>query len=59
MRKEIGSEPVTAEDGSIKVTITVGMSQRVSGDSIDEWINKTDQKLYFGKKNGKNRTVYE
>jgi diguanylate cyclase (GGDEF)-like protein len=59
MRKEIGSEPVTAEDSSIKVTITVGMSQRVSGDSIDEWINKTDQKLYFGKKNGKNRTVYE
>lgn len=57
MRAGIGSEPVVFEDSSIKVTITVGMSRRNSGDTIDEWIHQIDKKLYKGKKSGKNRVV--
>lgn len=57
MRQEIGSEPVVFEDSRIKVTITVGMSRRNSGDSTDNWIHDIDMKLYKGKKSGKNRIV--
>lgn len=57
MRYDIGREPVVTEGETINVTVTVGMAPRQSGESLDEWINKIDKKLYTGKKTGKNRVV--
>ena len=57
MRSEIGSSPVVFEGQSINVTLTVGVSAGKKDQDIDEWIQDVDNKLYFGKKNGKNRVI--
>ena len=59
MREAIAGEPVVFEGAEIKVTITVGMSKRMDGHSVDEWIQWIDNLLYSGKKSGKNRVVHE
>jgi diguanylate cyclase (GGDEF)-like protein len=59
MHTEIGSEPVIFEGNHISVTLTVGVSHREHGSSIDAWIHQIDKKLYIGKKNGKNQIVYQ
>jgi len=40
-------------------TITIGVASYVDGDTLDMWIKKADEKLYFGKKNGKNQIVHQ
>jgi diguanylate cyclase (GGDEF)-like protein len=57
MRSSIGGEPVVFEDMEINVTVTVGMASRVKAQSIDEWIQCVDKKLYIGKTSGKNRII--
>ncbi len=57
MRVSIESEPVVFEGKAINVTITIGISPRQSGISIDEWTRQVDGKLYEGKNSGKNRLV--
>lgn len=57
MRREIEAAPVVFEGQSIKVTVTVGMAGREEAQSIDEWIQTVDERLYIGKKSGKNRVV--
>ncbi len=52
-----GGEPVVFEDMEINVTVTVGMASRVKAQSIDEWIQCVDKKLYIGKNSGKNRMI--
>lgn len=39
------------------ITVTIGVSRHMAEQSIDEWINIADKKLYHGKKNGKNQVV--
>ncbi|MBR4223523.1 MAG: GGDEF domain-containing protein [Oscillospiraceae bacterium] len=57
LRRKIADSPIHFDGADITVTITLGMTPKESGCSTDEWINKTDQKLYTGKKNGKNTIV--
>ena len=57
MRKAIAAAPVVFEEHTIPVTLTVGISARQPGASIDAWVQDADSKLYFGKKNGKNQLV--
>lgn len=58
MRERIASESIhTDSDLPIHVTVTVGLSQRAEGRSIDEWTKDIDEKLYVGKNSGKNRVV--
>ena len=57
MRQTIAAEPIIFEDQSISVTLTVGISERHASRSIDAWIQDADNKLYNGKKNGKNQVV--
>lgn len=42
----------------VAVTITVGMSHYQAGQTLDHWIQDADDKLYDGKKGGKNRVIY-
>ena len=55
--RDISSKAVRYEGHDINVTITVGLSQRQKGQSIDEWIQNADEKLYVGKNSGKNKVV--
>lgn len=57
MRQEIAGVPVQYEDQTIRVTLTVGISERQPEQSVDAWIQDADSKLYTGKKNGKNQVV--
>lgn len=44
-------------DFQIHSSITVGFSEYKPGIKLDDWIADADEKLYFGKKNGKNQVV--
>ena len=57
LRKKIATTPVSWEDGEIPVTITIGISMRKKNQSVDDWIKDADEKLYYGKNNGRNRVV--
>lgn len=57
LRMCIAGEPVKFDGQDINVTITIGFSARKNGQTIDEWIQDADSKLYYGKNNGKNRVV--
>ena len=57
MRRAVSIDPVKYEDSTIKVTLTIGMAMREDGQNIDEWIQVIDDKLYKGKKSGKNKVV--
>ena len=46
-----------AEGGSISITVTIGVSKYAEGMTNDGWISQADEKLYYGKKNGKNQVV--
>ena len=57
IRTTIESYDFTFEGTKIHVTITAGVSDYVKGTSVDKWINEADEKLYYGKKNGRNRVI--
>lgn len=45
------------EGKRISLTVTIGVSRYRIEQSIDEWINVADKKLYQGKRNGKNQVI--
>jgi PleD family two-component response regulator len=57
MRSDIASSPVEFDGQVINVTVTVGMAGGKKDQSIDEWIQDVDNKLYIGKNSGKNRVI--
>ena len=46
------------EDKKIHSTVTVGIAKFENDESLDLWISRADEKLYEGKKSGKNKIVY-
>lgn len=46
------------EGQKINITITIGVAVHMQAQSIDEWINVADKKLYLGKQTGKNKLVF-
>ena len=57
MRTDISSSPVEFEGQVINITVTVGMARGKKDQSIDEWIQEVDNKLYIGKNSGKNCVI--
>ena len=57
LRLAVCSESVEYEGRVIKVTITIGAAERKDGQTIDNWIQDADDRLYEGKKSGKNKVV--
>lgn len=45
------------EKTTINFTVTIGAARYQEGQSVDEWINVADARLYKGKQNGKNKVV--
>lgn len=58
LRNKVAEKPIVFEESPIAVTVTIGVSVYNNFVSVDKWIQDADQKLYFGKNNGKNRVVY-
>ena len=57
LRRAVEGHPFRFEGASLSITITIGAAWFIPGQSIDEWIDDADRKLYAGKTNGKNRVV--
>lgn len=57
LRKNIEKETFEFEKTKIKITITLGVAKYSEGLSLEKWIEIADEKMYSGKKTGKNKTV--
>ncbi len=57
LRAAVEAEDFEFEGQHIKVTVTCGLADHTSGRSIDQWVSEADDKLYVGKREGKNRVV--
>ena len=57
LRKTVEAEAFTFEGSRIRVTITVGVAEKKGSPDIDKWIQEADNKLYIGKKGGKNVVI--
>ncbi|MCM1056670.1 MAG: GGDEF domain-containing protein [Firmicutes bacterium] len=57
VRRAVEKYEFRYEGRAIKVTLTIGLARYAKEQSVDEWINAADLKLYQGKQSGKNRLV--
>ena len=57
LRKTIENHAFLFEGNMIHVTVTVGVSIYHPTDDVRQWIGEADQRMYHGKKNGKNQVV--
>lgn len=57
LRRSVERYPFKYENSEIKVTVTIGLSKYTREQTVDEWINEADTKLYEGKQSGKNRLI--
>lgn len=57
IRKTVEEYPFHYEDVDMHLTLTIGYAWREENQSIDEWIDEADERLYKGKENGKNQIV--
>ena len=42
---------------TVNMTVTIGLARYHEGQTLDEWLNLADRRLYRGKQSGKNRVV--
>ena len=59
IRKAIETTVIKFEDKDIHVTMTFGITESVPGYRIEHLIQQADDKLYYGKKHGKNQVVVD
>lgn len=45
------------ENTTVNMTVTIGAARYREGQTVDEWVNVADERLYRGKKTGKNKVV--
>ena len=45
------------EKTTVNMTVTIGVARYQEGQTVDEWINLADSRLYLGKHSGKNQVV--
>nr|MCR4898108.1 diguanylate cyclase [Acholeplasmatales bacterium] len=58
VRLAIKNNEFKLKNKEVHVTITIGVSAYSDYDSLENWVSESDQKLYDGKKNGKDRVVF-
>lgn len=57
LRKELEKTVFESEGVQINVTVTVGVTDSIPGESMDDWVHRTDENLYYGKNHGRNTVV--
>lgn len=57
LRVAVADHTIWHENVRLNITITVGVAVYDPSCSIMEWVNAADEKLYYGKKHGKNQVV--
>lgn len=57
LRVTIAEHAFWYQEVRLMLTVTIGVAEYVEGESIIEWINSADKRLYTGKNNGKDQVV--
>ena len=57
IRVEVEKHSFCLHDTAIHCSLTLGVAAHRPGNSVEETITHADKRLYYGKKNGKNRVV--
>lgn len=57
IQNDITSSVIETKEGNVQVTVTMGIAEYHEKVMIRELIDEADQKLYYGKKHGKNQVV--
>ena len=57
LRQSIEKEDFIFEGTKLKITITIGVSSYSRDMTLEKWVSLADEKMYSGKKTGKNKTV--
>ena len=58
LRTRIEKESFEFNNYKINLTITIGASKYEDDISLEKWVDLADEKMYFGKNSGKNKTVF-
>lgn len=58
VRQQIAREPIKVGDSTIEVTISVGLSEPCSEETIGQVVRRADESLYLAKKRGRNRVCW-
>lgn len=59
IRAHIENMDIICEDNTIRCTITAGAAESTEAGTIEEMIGLADERLYCGKKSGKNTVIWE
>ena len=57
LRTTVENEDFCFDGQHIKVTLTSGVASDAGGRNVDRWVGEADEKLYYGKRNGRNRVI--
>jgi diguanylate cyclase len=57
VRERLATQDWAAIDRNLHVTITIGVTEYIAGDTADTLIRRADMALYFGKEAGRDRVV--
>jgi diguanylate cyclase (GGDEF)-like protein len=57
LRKAVAEDPYEDVDGTVNVSASLGVSERLAGESATDWIGRTDEALFDAKRGGRNRVV--
>lgn len=57
LRRTVENYDFCYEGVSVKLTVTIGVAVYRKGQTVDQWIDAADKKLYEGKSSGKNKLV--
>ena len=58
IRAKVQETVITVGEHQIRVTMTFGLAEYITGAGVDETLKLADEKLYRGKQEGRNRIIY-
>lgn len=59
LREKVSESPFCYQDLTLSITVTIGVAYYQEDTSVDAWIGRADDFLYYGKNHGKNQVVFE
>lgn len=54
---KVRKEVFVHEDRQIKFTVSIGVAHLTPNESVEDWVKRADQALYYSKNNGRNRAT--